>query len=134
MAKANKTSFKKGQSGNPAGYPKMPDDVKAVMKATGHQVRKDICEAFAMDISEIYTLAQKTSGVTGGKAAIVSCLNTCIQNGDARILSHFLDRILGRPVEMVHVDDDKGDSTETTKDLLVGQFVSMLLDRRAEPN
>lgn len=125
--KANKTSFKKGQSGNPAGGPKLPEDLRLLMRSTGEQMKRDICEVYSMRLTDLQ-VAERDPEITAGRAAVISCLNNSIQVGDDKALQAMFNRILGKvPEAEPIVSDSKGsvDRNET-----VDKLVAMLNDTR----
>ncbi len=123
MAK-NQTSIKPGQVLNPGGRKKLPPDLKLLMRNTSEQMKKDLCDVYAMDLIELQT-AESKSGLTAGKAAIISVLNNCLQTGDPRGLHIFLDRVLGK----VKDAEIEGDEQLSTKDDTINRLVAMFADR-----
>ncbi len=78
-----------------------------------------------MPLLELHT-AESQPGISSGRAALISCLNNCIQTGDNKILATFLDRLIGKPKE---IDDINDETNVSPKDELIGQFVSMLFEK-----
>lgn len=130
MGKANSGQIKKGEIRNPGGRPKTPDDLKLLMRSTGEQMKRDMCETWNMDLHELLDLAGATSGISAGKAALISCLNNAFQSGDLRPLQIFLDRILGKPQEAIELSyaDDKEAVNE--RDETISRLVAMITEKK----
>lgn len=96
--KANKGSFQKGQVNNPRGKPKLPDDLKHLMHATGEQVKRDLCEVYNTHLETIRSL-QHRQDLPAGLAMIAACMVNAIETGDNRIMASFLDRLIGKPID-----------------------------------
>ncbi len=126
MAK-NKTSFKPGVSGNPAGGPKLPEDLRILIKTTGEQMKRDICDVYSMKLVELQS-SEGSPDLSAGKAAIISCLNNSIQSGDFRALSVMLDRILGK-IPDAKLDNEDENKVDLSKDQLINDLVTMLKDK-----
>lgn len=123
------TQFKKGQSGNPGGAKKLPEDLKHLINTTGIQVKRDLFEVWNMDLQQLF-VAESQPGISAGRAAIISCLNNCIQNGDNRILATFLDRLIGKPKEMVEISQSEDKKEINQKDQVIDRLVKMISDKR----
>jgi hypothetical protein len=95
-------AFKKGQSGNPSGKPKLPDDLAHLMRATGEQIKRDLCVAYNLPHKDLQALANQPEASSGFKM-IASCMDNGIQVGDNRILATILDRLIGKPKETLEV-------------------------------
>lgn len=123
----NSGKFKPGVSGNPNGKPKLPDDLKHLLQATGLQVKRDLLECYNTKLSTLRGLALKENEVSAGLAMIASCMVNAVDTGDNRILSTFLDRLIGKPSESEPHDDDK--SLDETKSAMVDLIVKMATEK-----
>lgn len=120
----NSGQFKKGMSGNPQGGPKMPDDLRLLMRSTSNQMKRDICEIYLMPVGE---LMQPTDmSIPAGRAAIMSCLSNSFQTGDFKAINVMLDRVLGRIPEAPIEDESKID---VSKDETIARLVEMINDK-----
>lgn len=107
--------FVKGQSGNPGGAKKLPEDIKHLLDATGIQVKRDICECYNTHLDTIMGLATRQD-IPAGLAMIASCMVNAIQTGDNRIMATFLDRIIGKPKETLDISSEGNGLTVVVKD------------------
>lgn len=98
----SKHKFQPGQSGNPDGRPKLPDDLRHLIEATGQQVKRDICEVYNTKLETIRSL-QSREDLSAGLAMLAACMVNAIATGDNRIMATFLDRIIGKPKETVEL-------------------------------
>jgi len=98
----NKTSFKKGQSGNPKGRPRLSSDRRRVRKATEDQINKcsDMLNLTKTELEAILNAGEQT--------ILVNMFIKAVQKGDWKVVSEFLDRIVGRPKQAIdHTSSDK---------------------------
>lgn len=114
--------FQKGQSGNPGGAPKLPEDLKLLMTATSQQLKRDICIVLGSSHQTVLTLANDMS-IPCGLKAIASCMDQAIQLGDAKILDTFLNRVLGRVMEAI--PDDSSESKDAVNNELIQNLVKL---------
>lgn len=98
--KANQTSFKPGQSGNPAGRVKMPTEVKEAKRMTqesaitmfnllAHATKEELSAIIKDPTTNVMTLALAQVLIKG------------IQNGDQARVNFIFDRMLGKVKEQV---------------------------------
>lgn len=125
MAKSS-TSIKKGQVLNPGGRAKLPEDLKLLMRTTSEQMKRDICEVYAMDLRLLLTM--ETEGLSAGRAALMSCLNNSFQSGDFKALNVILDRVLGKIPEAPLGPEEE--TLDHSKDETINQLVSLIVKER----
>ncbi len=125
----NSGQFKPGQSGNPGGKPPLPDDLKTLIHKTGQQMKRDICEVYLMDLGELNSIAGATSGLSAGRAAIISCLNNSVQTGDDKAIKAMLDRILGKIPEAPPIDDNPAVG-DHSKDDTISKLVELIVKEK----
>jgi hypothetical protein len=97
------TRFKSGQSGNPNGRPKLPDELKDFRKATVKEFKDAVkiilyaTEQYANDIlnDENESLLNKT---------LAQGMLACAKSGDVQKLTYYTDRAFGKPKESVDVN------------------------------
>jgi len=88
----NQTSFRKGQSGNPRGRPKLTLEEKAA-RCSLKMVLFEAIENSLLDTVSSNEEALKKNDLTG----IEFVLRKAVQKGDWRIIENCLDRTLGKP-------------------------------------
>lgn len=127
--KANKGSFKKGVSGNPAGGPKLPEDLRLIIRTTGEQMKRVMCEVITMTVGEIQDMdGRPPRDCNIFRAALVSSLNNTLQTGDDRSLRLIMDRILGKIPEAPAMEDSDG-LPNLSKDQTIAKLVEMMNDK-----
>jgi hypothetical protein len=89
------TQFKPGQSGNPAGRPAMPEDLKAAKALTKQVLMRELNDLIHMTKSELEAaLVSPESTMIRRMAARV--IQEADNNGDDRRLGFLLDRLVGK--------------------------------------
>jgi hypothetical protein len=96
----NRTSFKKGQSGNPNGRPKLPEDLKKVKLLSDAEIKRLMAAFAQMTTEDIQGFS------TDLKKPVLHVLLAriylkAIEDGDQRRLDFILDRTIGKVVEKV---------------------------------
>jgi hypothetical protein len=125
--------FEKGNTFG-TGRPKLPDELKLILRTTGEQIRRDMCEIWNLDLGDLMELSGSTSGISAGKAALVSCLNNAIQSSDPRGLYVFFDRILGKVQEAVPDDPETPEGKLKERDETISRLVHMITEKPSEKN
>lgn len=101
--------WKPGQSGNPAGPGRLPDDVKQLVKASRANVIRTIHEQlFSMSHEEVRAVRAATKSARTLEVAVASIIDKAITMGDQARLSMLLDRLIGKVKE---ADPEDGEST-----------------------
>jgi len=118
------TRFKKGQSGNPGGCPKMSPEAKAARKLT--QSRFAELASTCLNLTK-EQLAQKIQDpkTTALDLMIMKVIQHSINKGDQMRLSFILDRLIGKVPTIVDLDVNpatietiKEFQSKTTEELL----------------
>ncbi len=94
--------FEKGKSGNEGGRPKLPEDVKVLVNATGEQAKRDLCQCYNSSVKDLTSIIDDPN-ISAGLRMLASCM---LQSGDSKIMSAFLDRIIGKPTENVNLNSE----------------------------
>lgn len=110
MAKGKKfggRDFKKGQSGNPNGAPRIPEDIKIMRKLTRIEFDRIVNKFLYSDKAEISRISSdpKTPLM---ELLIASIIHKAISQGDERRLNFFLDRLLGKVKDQVEMTGKDG--------------------------
>lgn len=102
-SKKNATSFKKGQSGNPAGRPVVPPDIKAARQVNQIEVERILNHVSFLPVEQINKLVkdEKAPALLVGAAKIMQKL---VKYGDLWAASFILDRMIGRPGNAPPID------------------------------
>ena len=87
--------FQKGQSGNPNGRAKLPDDLKAANRLTAIQFM-DLCnKCLAMTKEELIALTKRDE-TTALELLVASIVQKGVVEGDQKRLEFILDRLIGK--------------------------------------
>ena len=99
----NRTSFKKGnQASKGHGRPKLSADRKRVRKATEDQINK-CSDMLSLTKSELQAILDQ-----GEQTILINMFIEAIQRKDWKVVSEFMDRIVGKPKQAVdHTSSDK---------------------------
>lgn len=92
------TRFKKGQSGNPGGKPKLAPELRAIKNYHADEIKKIICKYFQMPWAQVLEAVQDTTLPTI-ELVFASTLNKAILEGDSSRVVHLLDRVVGKVKE-----------------------------------
>lgn len=124
-----KGRFVKGQSGNPGGAKKLPEDLRALINATSEQAKRHLCEVFNTKYETILELSNRRD-IPSGLAMMASCMANAIQTGDNRIMATFLDRIIGKPKEMIELTGKDGEALNTSLDIHLEDLAKMIVGKK----
>lgn len=128
-SKPNSGQIKPGQILNPTGRPKVPEELRTLMRDTSNALKQQICEVVQYTVGEMNNISESTQAdMPVFKAAIISLLKNSINDGDDRGIKIVMDRILGRAPEAEPPSDDYK-SHDSTKDQVIDKLVSMLGDK-----
>jgi hypothetical protein len=100
---ANLKPWKPGQSGNPNGSRKIPEDLKGVMSLTQTEICKIVSKYGRMSAAEL-TEALQDKSVPVIQLAICSIFMKSIQLGDYTRLQFLLERAIGRAPTVAEQD------------------------------
>lgn len=100
---SEETRFKPGQSGNPNGRPKLPDDIRQIRKVNKTEIERVMNKFLSMTKSEISQLVndQDTPALEIMLASIIVKATT---HGDHQRLNFILDRLVGKVKDVVQVE------------------------------
>lgn len=121
---ANLRMFKPGQSGNPGGRPKLPEELKTIHAHSPVEVSRVISKYARMSFDELKEiLTSKSRPVL--ELAVAKLFMTIIEAGDHSKLSFLLDRCIGKVPEMVETDDDS-EAREELKKLSLNELLNLV--------
>lgn len=98
--------FVKGQSGNPNGRPKLPEDIKAASKLTRASLEAIINKYMGMDKDQLGDVV-KAKGTPVIELMIASIIHKALVHGDQQRLDFMLNRLIGRVKEQVEISVPK---------------------------
>lgn len=110
--KAKSTSYKPGQTGNAGGRPKLPEDLKKVLKNTREIMIKDMCSVLSMSVDRVTILAMDEGPGSASTALMASVLKRAIKTGCHQRAQLFLNYIIGKPQEFNPDDLDQDDEEQ----------------------
>lgn len=126
MAKGIKTGGKNFEPGNPGGpgAPKIPEEIKQARKLNRLEFERVLNKYIHMQLGALRKIIEDpTTPVLDG--VVCKILVKGFNEGDPRRLEFVIDRLIGKVKEY---EPEKQDA-ESTKSELIGQFVSMLIDK-----
>ncbi len=85
------TRFKKGQSGNPSGKPKVPDHLRDVKQFTAEEVNRTIAKYMRLSRNELAEI-NNNGDLPGFEAVICSIILQAHKSGDFSRLEFCLNR------------------------------------------
>lgn len=101
-----KNRFKKGQSGNPGGKPKAPDDIIHARKLNQIELER-IVNGYLFKTRNEVTESLKNPSTGMMELMVASIMGKAVQLGDASRLEFILNRLLGKVVDKVQVDSNR---------------------------
>jgi hypothetical protein len=132
MAKGKKTggrNFKKGQSGNPAGRPGLPRDLRKISKLTPAIVRAVIAKISMLNKKNILEIieSEETSMI---EASIATIYLKAVDQGDYTRMNFLLERSIGKVKEEmdINIAPQITYKTSMTED---GRMIQDILKERA---
>lgn len=102
MARGKKTGgkdFKPGQSGNPAGGPGLPQDLRDARKMTAAEVTRILTELIDMSPEAYIAFKPRTKL----EEIVMSLMNKAIEEGCTARLNLLFDRIIGKVKDQLEV-------------------------------
>lgn len=111
--------FKKGQSGNPKGRPKLPEDLVAVKRLASAEVQTMIAKFSRMNVGQLKELV-KDDSISGLERAIIMNIM------DPLRMDYILSRCIGKVPDIVestntniNMDYDPEEYAEVPKEALI---------------
>src|SRR5687768_16998427 len=103
MLQLGQTRYKPGQSGNPGGRPRLPEDIKEARQLNRVEFERVANKFLYMTAVEIQA-AVRAPETTGLELMVGSIIAKGIKNGDHQRLSFVLDRLIGRVKETIAIE------------------------------
>ncbi len=129
-AARNLTPWQPGQSGNPSGRPRLPDELRAIRALTSLEVCKLVSKYARMSFSELEALLESKS-IPVIELTIASIFAKAFESGDFTRLSFLLDRAIGKVAVMEESDEDKAARKEI-EDLSDGELLRLVVAKIPE--
>jgi hypothetical protein len=107
MAKGRKTGgadWRKGQSGNPKGGRKLPEEIKEIRKFTVEQIIGTFSKYLSMTESEMLKLEKKDLSLL--EVWLLKAAEIGIKTGNYFILDKILDRVIGKTFMGIRIETD----------------------------
>lgn len=105
MPKASESSiwkWKKGESGNPVGRPKVDEHIKKIRSMTRKDIEQKISYLFSLSVAEVCELAD--SDITANENSLLACLAAILvkagRYGDQNRLSFLFEWCVGKVKEI----------------------------------
>jgi hypothetical protein len=96
------TRFKPGQSGNPGGKVKVPDDIKEARKLNQHELERIVNKYLYMDRDAVKA-AISAPGTPMMELMVASIVAQAAQKGDHQRLDFVLNRLIGKVKDQLDV-------------------------------
>ena len=87
--------FQKGQSGNPAGAPRVPVDIKKARSLTRTELERILNRYLHMTPAELYEAQQKPT-TSALQHVVIAIVVAAVKDGDQKRLDFLLDRLIGK--------------------------------------
>lgn len=95
--------FLPGQSGNPSGRRKLPEELKDIAEFTAEEIKRMFAKYGRMPV-ELVKEAANDLQIASIEAVIASGIMRAIKDGDYARLSYFLDRTIGKVTEKTEIE------------------------------
>lgn len=108
MSKENKGRFRKGQSGNPKGRPRLPEDLRKSKKMNKIIFQGLLLKYLNCSLDELKRFKASPDTKALDRIVIAVIINA-ISKGDEKRLGFLMDRIIGKVKDEVEFTGDTGD-------------------------
>ncbi len=122
--------WKKGQSGNPTGMPRIPDYLRGIASLTQLEVVKVISKYARMTRAELQ-IAATDANTPMLEVAIASVFAQAAKNGDYTRLSFLLDRAIGK-VPVIEPTDEEAAALKDIRDLSDQELLRLVKEKIPE--
>lgn len=124
------TPWVKGQSGNPGGRTKLPDDLRAIKSLTPVELCKLISKYGRMSREQVQQAVQ-TPSTPMIELTIAAIFAQCAKHGDYTRLAFLLDRSVGKPQD-ASPDTEEDDERKELGAMTDGQLLELAKKKIAE--
>lgn len=91
--KAPKSAYKKGQSGNPTGRPKLPAEIAELKKLSKEELIRTYVQIALMSPKSFRKLKPETMA----EAGIKKCFAQFVKTGDTKSIKNIWEYVIGKP-------------------------------------
>ena len=124
--------FKKGKSGNESGRPKLPADVRTIRELNKIELARRANQFYFMTREGLSKVVQDPN-TEAIDLTICTLLIKGIEDRDEKILSLFLDRLIGKPHQTIKADVTTKQSLHTRIVDLISKIESENSDSEPSP-
>lgn len=96
--------WKKGQSGNPSGRPKLPKDLQKIPEITPAEFRRVLSKYFRMTPEQVLKLMESPENLSCHHLAVINCVMKAV-GGDMERLRFITERLVGKPKDETHYEE-----------------------------
>lgn len=125
-APAYLTPWKKGQSGNPGGRPKLPPELRAIKALSVEEINRLVSKYARMAPQDVSALVD-AGAIPMLELCIARIFQESAAKGDNMRLSFLLDRAVGKVKEVVQDEDDE--SWREIQELTDQELVKLVKER-----
>lgn len=107
MPDLSKYNFKPGQSGNPEGRPRIPENLRSVRPLSHDEMIRIVSKLLRMNVCDLESI--KIENVSSIEAMIITVIIKAIQNGDTNKIEFLLNRCGLKIKDIVEIQSSKFD-------------------------
>lgn len=93
-------NWEPGQSGNPNGRPKTPDDLKKALRMTKIEFQELLVKYLSFSLADLKA-ANENANTTALDRIVISVITNAIKKGDQQRLDFLMNRIIGKVKEEI---------------------------------
>jgi hypothetical protein len=117
--------FQKGKSGNPAGRPRLPEDVRKAMAQDSAEFHRILSKVVRMDRTELTNLT-KSADASVMELMVASLAVKAVKEGDQNRLRFLAERIAGKVPDKIEWEGDAPASGQQISHALIFQSIQSI--------